>query len=282
MNAVATPQVHVSSFASPARLWPLLVRGYSLVFRESASGDGETAHMTLGALDLNWGSASLLNSWHSYPRSIQGLHLALGDNAERLIEWRYSGWLDRSSNRADNLLRAAYSSLVHTYVRAMRHTLTDYFGINRAIEAGACYAQFLTAETTLLTSYQYAGHLYDWQSAVARRATFSAPPAEPPSLDTTIDPILVANNDYSIARRTRCYGLRTTIVTIHDMSAITPRMLVAWLREGYQVWHKQTTVFPPEKDGSVYVSDPYGEDCYAGTLEEPDIIVHSLTLEDVA
>ena len=264
--------VTVSAFSSPILLWPLLESGASITFKEYSGTGIPPDHFVLNDLDLN-------GRWKSYSRSAQGLQEALADNARRLIEWKYSSWFG-SSDSFDERLHAPYSMLVQTYCSEICSDLSRYFGINRTIEAGACYAHFLADESALLGCFKY-GRVFDWAAAREKRAQPNRKP-EPdtsPFDHSTNSDIIEQAAGYIVQRKRSKYsgsGHRNTVVEITDVVAVPAYKIAEWLNVGHRVEYGQKTLFEPEEDGTVFGTDAYGLDFYAGRIDEPNTIIRTI------
>jgi len=258
--------ITVSAFVSPVLLWPLLESGSTITFREYSGTGIPPDYFKLNDLDLK-------GCWKSYSRSIQGLQEALADNASRLIHWHPSeGFGER--------LHTQHSMMVQAYSYEIRNNLWTYFGVNRTIEADACYAHFRADEAALLGCFRY-GHIFDWSAAFEERKKLCyKPESDTCPIDRSVNPDIIEQTDgYVIERKLSNYsgsGHRNTVVDITDITAVSTEMMVAWLTAGHRVEYDQKILSTPEEDGTVFGTDAYGLDFYAGNIDQPETIISTI------
>lgn len=69
---------------------------------------------------------------------------------------------------------------------------------------------------------------------------------------------------------------RDTVVTLDNDHLITPALIAEWLSRGYILHFGGKKIFEPEDDGSVFGTDAYGHDFYAGHISHPQGIISSI------
>lgn len=266
--------VYVSAFTSPEDICSPLEKGFRILFKEYVDSPVPYDFIELNPLDV-------VTRWKNFPRDNFGLHQALVENAERLIKWKYIKW-NGSRDTYSLELNSNYLTLVEAYVSEMRANLNNYFGINRIIEASSCYSCFLIDESTLLACHSL-GHMFTWQSRYAERLESSYKPdieATPanPYWDQEIEE---STSVYSIERKNSFFSgelSRNTVVTINEIDGVDTQKLVYWLNAGYVVEHSGRKLFAPDDDGTVFGTDNYGCDFYAGNIDLPARLIDSLQM----
>lgn len=264
--------ISVSAFDTPEYLWELLLKGHKLDFREYEESGIPPDIFYLNDLDL-------VTRWDECSRSMAGLQSALLSNASRLIEWKFKSWWGRSSN--DSPLFNPYSRLAKTYSAEITKHLMNYFSVHRIIEAKCCYARFLVDEQTLLSTFKFS-QIFDWETRYKQRAileSFPPPEAAPEGLAYKNEDILEQGEGYLIKRVHSSFSgscTRDTVVTLDNNHQITPAQIAEWLSRGYILHFGGKKIFEPEDDGSVFGTDAYGQDFYAGHISDPLGILSSI------
>jgi hypothetical protein len=267
---VVNDSTTVSSFDSPEYLWELLINGHNIVFREYENSDIPPDNFYLNDLDL-------ISRWDEHSRSIAGLHSALLSNATRLVDWKFKAWCGKACN-VDSPLSHTYSRLVSFYSHQLNTLLSNYFSVHRIIEAGSCYAQFLIDELTLLSMYNY-DQIFDWEAQQTKRNAYlnSATFETVPKCITHPDrDILARGENFIIERRHSSISgscSRETVVILDSERQPSPSLLAEWLSRGYILHYSGKQIFSPEDDGSVFGTDTYGQDFYAGHISHPQGIL---------
>jgi hypothetical protein len=276
---VVNNSITVSSFDSPEYLWELLNNGHTLVFREYENSDIPPDHFYLNDLDL-------VCRWDEYSRSIAGLQSALLSNATRLIDWKFKAWFGKNSNVGSSI-SDTYSRLVSFYSHQMNIYLSNYFSAIRIIEAGSCYTRFLIDELTLLSMINY-DHIFDWEAQQAKRSTcFNSANFEivPKSITHPEKDILARGDNFIIERRQSSFSgscTRETVVILDSDRLPSPTLIAEWLSRGYILHYAGKNIFSPEDDGSVFGTDSYGQDFYAGHISYPEGILSTVGNESFA
>jgi len=269
---MATKTAHVSAFSSAEDVWLLLEKGFEVQFKEYEHSTIPYDFMRLNSLDV-------VTRWKTFPRNLFGLQQALILNAERLIEWKYRKW-ESSPDAFSQELNPHYLKLVRTYANEVRADLSSYFGINRVIEASSCYSRFLIDESTLLKCYEL-GHIFSWQSRYDYRLEgVKKPEKESVPASHCRSPEIIESTDvYRIERTSSFFSgdtSRNTVVSINNVLDVDAKKLVYWLNAGYVVEYLGKRLCGAEDDGTVFGTDSYGQDFYAGIVSSPAGILESL------